>query len=50
VQSAVEQAIRLLAPNNTGLMLAPSHRMMVDIPLENVEALLSVFEQMREAV
>ena len=50
VQAAAGQAIRLLAPHNTGLMLAPSHRMMVDIPLENVEALLSVFEQMGEAV
>jgi len=46
VQASAEQAIRLLAPNNTGLILAPSHRMMVDIPMENVEALLSVFEQM----
>jgi len=47
VQASAEQTIRLLAPNNTGLMLAPSHRMMVDIPMENVEALLSVFERMR---
>jgi len=49
VQAAAEQAMRLLAPHNTGLMLAPSHRLMVDVPLENVEALLSVFEQMGEA-
>ena len=49
VKTAVEQAMRLLAPNGTGLMLAPSHRMMSDIPLENVEALLSVFERMGEA-
>ena len=48
VQKAAEQAMRLLAPHNTGLMLAPSHRMMVDIPLENVAALLSVFERMGE--
>jgi len=48
VQSAAQQAMRLLAPANTGLMLAPSHRMMVDIPMENVEALLAVFEQMGE--
>ena len=40
VRSAVEACRRTLAPEGTGLLLAPSHRMMVDIPLENVEAFL----------
>ena len=43
VAAAVRACIRDLAPDGTGLLLAPSHRMMTDIPLENVAALLDVF-------
>lgn len=43
VQAAVEQSARVLAPENTGLLLAPSHRLMADIPMENVDALLAAF-------
>jgi uroporphyrinogen decarboxylase len=32
-----------LAPENTGLLLAPSHRLMTDTPVENVEAMLAAF-------
>ena len=34
-----------LAPENTGLMLAPSHRMMTDIPMRNIDALLEAFHE-----
>jgi uroporphyrinogen decarboxylase len=43
VIAAVESCLRALAPEGTGLLLAPSHRMMTDIPLSNVEALLEAF-------
>jgi uroporphyrinogen decarboxylase len=43
VEKAVQSCIRHLAPDRTGLILAPSHRMMTDIPLENVDALLDAF-------
>jgi uroporphyrinogen decarboxylase len=43
VKNAVQACIRDLAPGGTGLILAPSHRMMTDIPLENVDALLDAF-------
>lgn len=39
VRAAVAQCVRDLAPDGTGLVIAPSHRMMTDIPMENVEAL-----------
>ena len=45
VRAAVRQCIEDLAPDGGGLMLAPSHRMMSDIPLENVDAMLSAFRQ-----
>jgi uroporphyrinogen-III decarboxylase len=32
--------VDILAPAGTGLLLAPSHRLMADIPLENVDAML----------
>ena len=35
--------IRDLAPDGTGLILGPSHRMQSDIPVENVEAMLRAF-------
>jgi uroporphyrinogen decarboxylase len=40
VQRAVAECAAVLAPENTGLMVAPSHRLMTDVPMENVEALL----------
>lgn len=43
VRRAVADAIKDLAPEGTGLLLAPSHRMMADIPLANVDALLAAF-------
>jgi uroporphyrinogen decarboxylase len=43
VRQAVAACERDLAPNGTGLLLAPSHRMMTDIPLANVTALVEAF-------
>ena len=43
VRAAVAAAARSLAPDGTGIMLAPSHRMMADIPMANVDALLAAF-------
>jgi uroporphyrinogen decarboxylase len=43
VRAAVAETKRNLAPDNTGLVIAPSHRLMTDIPMENVEALLEAF-------
>jgi uroporphyrinogen decarboxylase len=43
VQAAVDVCVRTLAPDGTGLLLGPSHRMMEEIPLENVDALLAAF-------
>jgi uroporphyrinogen decarboxylase len=40
VKEAVATAIRILAAEGSGLLLAPSHRMMSDIPMENVDAFL----------
>lgn len=45
VQAAVRTCRRTLAPNGTGLILAPSHRLTSDIPLENVEALLAALHE-----
>jgi uroporphyrinogen decarboxylase len=47
VEKAVQACVRVLAPDGTGLILAPSHRMMTDIPLENVDALLVAFPESR---
>jgi uroporphyrinogen decarboxylase len=46
VKKAVQECIHHLAPDRTGLILAPSHRMMTDIPLENVGALLDAFSKL----
>ena len=48
VRAAVRECVRNLAPDGTGLLLAPSHRMMSDIPLANVAALLSAFSTLEE--
>ncbi len=45
VRTAVFEAVSRLAPDGTGLLLAPSHRMMSDIPMENVDALLAAFSE-----
>lgn len=39
VRAAARQCVTDLAPNHTGLMLAPSHRLMTDVPMANIEAL-----------
>lgn len=46
VRAAVQQAASVLAPDGTGLLIAPSHRMMLDIPMENIEALLDAFGEL----
>ncbi len=43
VKESVSQVISTLAPEGTGLVIAPSHRMMSDIPLQNVMVLLEAF-------
>ena len=43
VQKATRDCIRELAPDGTGLILGPSHRMQSDIPIENIEAMLQAF-------
>ena len=43
VRAATLACIRDLAPDGTGLILGPSHRMQSDIPPENVAAMLDVF-------
>jgi uroporphyrinogen decarboxylase len=45
VRAAVEKCAQELAPGRTGLIIAPSHRMMADIPLENVAAMLAAFSE-----
>ena len=44
VSAAVAQCRRDLSPSGTGLLIGPSHRLMTDIPLPNVAALLAAFE------
>ena len=43
VQAAVFRCIERLSPTGTGLIIAPSHRMMTDIPMANVAAMLDEF-------
>ncbi len=43
VQQAVSDCIEELSPQGTGLLIAPSHRMMSDIPMDNVSAMLDSF-------
>jgi uroporphyrinogen decarboxylase len=44
VQSAVASCIEKLSPTGTGLLIAPSHRMMADISMANVTAMLAAFK------
>ncbi len=48
VRTAIRTAIGSLAPDGTGMIVAPSHRMMSDIPMANVEALLAGFAELGE--
>ncbi|MEI7954539.1 MAG: uroporphyrinogen decarboxylase family protein [Verrucomicrobiota bacterium] len=43
VRAATAACIRDLAPDGSGLILGPSHRMQSDIPVENILAMLSAF-------
>lgn len=43
VRQAVAACRSTLGPEGSGLLLAPSHRMMSDIPMQNVDALLEAF-------
>ena len=45
VRAATQACMRDLAPDGTGLVLGPSHRMQSDIPLENVAAMLEAFPE-----
>lgn len=45
VRQAVRETALTLAPEGTGLLIAPSHRMMGDIPMENIEAMLEAFQR-----
>jgi uroporphyrinogen decarboxylase len=47
VRAATFKAAHELAPDNTGLLIAPSHRMMSDVPMQNVAALLDAFAELR---
>jgi uroporphyrinogen decarboxylase len=46
VREAARECVATLAPNGTGLMLAPSHRMMTDVPMVNIEALLEAMAEL----
>jgi uroporphyrinogen decarboxylase len=48
VQAAATTCVQTLAGDGTGLLLGPSHRMMTDIPMENVDALLMAFATLKE--
>ncbi|MBE3040527.1 MAG: hypothetical protein IMZ62_17150, partial [Chloroflexi bacterium] len=43
VHEAIQACIDCLAPAGTGLMIGPSHRMMTDIPLENIDRMMESF-------
>lgn len=45
VTQAVRDCFKILAPDQTGLVIAPSHRVMTDIPMKNVDALRYAFSQ-----
>lgn len=48
VKQAILDCAAVLAPSGTGLLMAPSHRLMADIPMENVEAMLEAFASLVE--
>ena len=43
VRATTLACVRDLAPDGTGLIIGPSHRMQSDIPAENVDAMLAAF-------
>jgi uroporphyrinogen decarboxylase len=43
IQAAIQACIGALAPNGTGLLLGPSHRMQTDIPPASVDVMLRGF-------
>lgn len=45
VKNSVADCIAALTSNGSGLFISPSHRLMSDIPLENVSAMLNAFIQ-----
>jgi uroporphyrinogen decarboxylase len=45
VRAAVAACRSSLAPDGSGLILAPSHRLMADIPMANLDALLATFRE-----
>lgn len=45
VREAVRRAIGELAEDGTGLIVGPSHRMMSDIPLENILAMMEAIDE-----
>lgn len=47
VGAATRECARNLAPYNTGLLIAPSHRMMVDIPMANVESFMTACAELK---
>ena len=47
IRDATVACARSLAPEGTGLLLGPSHRMQSDIPAQNVEAMLDAFDEAR---
>ncbi len=48
VKQAIMDCAAVLAPNDTGLLMAPSHRLMTDIPMENVKVMLDAFFSLTE--
>ena len=47
VRQVARQCVSALAADGTGLLLGPSHRMMADIPMANIDAMLDEFAKMR---
>jgi uroporphyrinogen decarboxylase len=45
IRGATLACAHSLAPEGTGLLLGPSHRMQSDIPVQSVEAMLSAFDE-----
>jgi uroporphyrinogen decarboxylase len=46
VADAVRECARALGADGTGLVIGPSHRMMTDIPLANVDAMLEAMQSL----
>ena len=47
IRAATVACARKLAPEGTGLLLGPSHRMQSDVPLRSVDAMLEAFDAAR---